>query len=261
MMTEAARGDPLDGGQWMVTQVDQLVATFFLPLDEPLALPSGSPIETYLPMNTVAIDLLTTSGLDLAFSPMHDPRLSAVTLPGGQGMGGGGHQNWANKCTLSSSLMVHQVAASPWSRSGLDAVALVAAAASSEMYDPASLRLSTLTPPQRGPSGHRLRLPMPRRKSSSNDYSDPLAEYLTDAGELGVGEITVVEAAVDLRLIGDAAEWLADIEQPLEIAHPPAGPDSLPGQWLTEPMSSSPLKAPQCVAFSSSYGQITGRPG
>lgn len=42
-MTDAATHDPLSEGHWMVTQVDQLVATFFLPLAEPLAVRASGP--------------------------------------------------------------------------------------------------------------------------------------------------------------------------------------------------------------------------
>lgn len=221
----------------MVTQPDQLVATFFLPLAEPLALPSGSPIQTYLPMNQPAIDLLEMSGTDLALVPLHEPNLPTQLIPAGQSLGvrEGKDQYWANKCTLSSSLLVHQVAANPWARSGIDAVAVVAGAASGGVYDSASTRLTTVQQSRRRPDMRPwLRFRKSQARGRSGNHTALLDEEFADARELGVGEITVIEAAIELRLLGDASAWLDDIEEPLSLVHKPAGPDGIaayPDQW------------------------------
>lgn len=196
----------------MVTHLDQVIASFFLPVAEPLGLPENSPIETFLPINKLAIDRLTESELEFAFAPLHDRSAPAIVRSAdlGEGKGRSAPQVWANKFTLSSSLVVHQVGTDPWARSGLDAVSVVAATASGERYDPNSVRLSTL------------------RQDSQ------ISAHLEEAADLGIGQVTVLEAAVPLRLIGEIGssdDFNGDL---LEIVHLPSGPDDLgpsPDLW------------------------------
>jgi hypothetical protein len=171
--------DELDGGRWLVTQLDQFIATFYLPLPEPLGLKNGQHFETYLPPNAESIRLLAESDLDLAYQSLDE--LSRVLLQGAADRANlpGETQIWFNKFWLSSSMIVHQVAGDPFARSGIDAAMVVASATAGERFE------------------------LRERFSTLADRPTGIDDFLSQAVNEGMGGVTVIEAAVPLRLIGN----------------------------------------------------------
>jgi hypothetical protein len=173
----------LNEGTWLVTQLDQIVATFYLPLVEPLGLPGGQPIESFLHLDADMVRILEETPYELAYQSLEDGRQSVI-LQNKRARKKlkrkGRRQIWFNKKALSSSLLVHHVTADPLSRSGIDAAALVANLA----------------------SGERFQVDPDTRFTVGDQQADDIQERIREAAELGVGEVTVIEAAVPLRLIG-----------------------------------------------------------
>ncbi|PRX47062.1 hypothetical protein B0I33_106159 [Prauserella shujinwangii] len=176
----------LDKGTWLVTQLDQIIATFHLPLVEPLGLPAGQPIESYINLNSDMVRILEEAPYELAYQSLDNNR-GQVILQSEKARKKlrrkKRRQVWFNKKSLSSSLLVHHVTADPVSRSGIDTAAVVAEIA----------------------SGERFHVDADTRFTTGNSLPDHIQERIREAAESGIGEVTVIEAAVPLRLIGEVS--------------------------------------------------------
>jgi hypothetical protein len=198
----------LDEGQWLVTQLDQFIATFYLPLPEPLGLENGQHFETYLPPNNEAIRILAESNLDLAYQSLDDgPNQRLIVQSANERQRPTDKPEiWYNKYTLSTSLLIHEVAADPFARSGIDAALVVAKATAGQRFELRE-QLTTLA--------HR---------------SISVEERISEAAIEGVGAVTVVEAAVPLRLIGGLPD-LDDVLRDEEYVLGNAPVDTLLDLW------------------------------
>lgn len=166
----------LNEGTWMVTSLVQHIATFFLPLPDPLGFPAGQAFPTYLPLTYETGKLLQQRDIELAHQSF-DRRDIVVLADSSEVYGERAHDkvNFSNKCTLSSSILIHQVETDLMRRTGLDAAITAADAASSGYFDASDRSLTS-----------RYTLPSP---------------YME-----GAGRVTVVEVAVPLRILGSIPE-------------------------------------------------------
>ncbi|WP_146044444.1 hypothetical protein [Amycolatopsis sp. BJA-103] len=179
--------NPLDEGVWLVSNERQIIATFYLPLPEPLALASGTQIPTYLRFYRDSIEILNNANIDLLFQSLEiSPGMAILETAEQRRLHRSSHgrENWSNKAWLSSSILIHQVASDLIARTGLDAVAAAAEATSSGKFNIDEVELSTIRP-----------------------LSSELRAHLADAAKIGVGTITVAEIAVPTRIIGGQLEF------------------------------------------------------
>jgi len=191
--------DEMDQGQWLVIQPREIVATFFLPLPEPLAFPQGRVSQTLLPIGVRQLELLVSSGLSFGLRRLDeeapssgDPHTSEsesfrVRYP----VDLGAMRNVSNKVLLSSSALPYKVIAGPWSHA-YQASMFVQLVASEGLVD-RSIQLSLLK------------------------YAPQIPEELADiATEQGLGEVTVIEMAVHLRLLGKLPSLPDLVPKPME---------------------------------------------
>lgn len=180
----------LDHGDWLVAHPGELNAVFFLPLTEPLGFPNNETIPTHYAMDRKIVDSFVTSGLDLTFQRMDEPAEQHLEIPAEFIREEWSGQNWSHVRALSSSVLVHQVVADPWARSGFDTAMLVARANFDGPFTPDRPRLSVLD-------------------------TDSLARAaLDEVTDLKLGEVTVMEAVVPLKIVGqlpDPDDGLVDI--------------------------------------------------
>jgi hypothetical protein len=177
--------DETDQGQWLVIHPREILTSFFLPLPEPLAFPQGRVSETLLRIGLRQLETLVSSALPFGLrrldkdtpssggSETSESESSRVRYP----VDLRAIRNWSNKALLSSSALSYHVITGPWSLS-YQASALVQEVASEGRIDP-SIQLSLLE--------HAPQVPV---------------ELIDMATEHGIGEATVVEVAVYLRLLG-----------------------------------------------------------
>jgi hypothetical protein len=191
--------DELDQGQWLIVQPREIVATFFLALPEPLAFPQGRVSQTLLPIGVRQLEILLSSELSFGLRRLDekapesgDPQTSQsqsshVRYP----VDLRAMRNLSNKALLSSSALPYQVIAGPWSRA-YQASLFVQSVASEGMVD-RSIQLSLLKHPPQIPQ--------------------ELADIAT---EQGIGEVTVIEVAVHLRLLGRLPPLPDLMQKPME---------------------------------------------
>lgn len=180
----------LDQGDWLVAHPDELNAVFFLPLTEPLGFANHQRIPTYYGMDRQIVDSFVTSGLDLTFQRLDEPTQPHLEIPAEFIREEWSGQNWSHVRALSSSVLVHQVVADPWARSGFDTATLVAQANFEGPFSPDGPQLSVL------------------------DTGSLARAVLDGVTELKLGEVTVIEAVVPLKVVGhlpDPDSHLLDI--------------------------------------------------
>jgi len=194
---ESSRLDELDEGQWLVTHLDQHIATFFILVPETLGLASGQTVASYLPLTLEGIKLLEASPAQVVFQSL-DSRDTPPVLLASEELARTTPRirNWSNKCTLAASLLVHQVQTDPLARSGMDAVGLVAQAASGGGRAHDERQLSVLD------------LPRQARETET---------HLSN----GTSNATVIEAAVPLRLFGEVPKTEEMLTRPAHVETDP----------------------------------------
>lgn len=161
-------------GRWFVTHPEELIATFFLPLPEPLNIPNDCPIRTFLVINRPESQRLATAESTITwFIEPYEPPQNQSGTPEPTTFA----INLSNKHLLSSSLMFHTVVGDVAAHNGLDVALMVAAEASRPGITPSEIAALSIVDYKRS---------MP---------SAPLYA--------GIGRVTVVEAAVPLRIVGN----------------------------------------------------------
>lgn len=195
----------LDNGTWLISHPDQFLATFFIPLPEPLALPQVELMQTFLRMEPASVELLKAAPVPLLLLPLDEAALSSDEPSPGLLREA---ENWSNKVLLSSSMLVRHVLGDIAARSGLDAA--IAAA-------------RTVTTGEFPADGQMI--------STWQWRDQPSDELLAGAQEAGVGHVTVLEVAVPLRLVGELPDLPSPINLPLDHEHDRG---STPDHWLFE---------------------------
>ncbi|QKV74948.1 hypothetical protein [Amycolatopsis sp. Hca4] len=175
-----------DQGKWLVTHIDQQIATFYIPLPEAMGFPKLSQHQYFLTFDREQIESLKKTDEDITLLSIEQPGNPAIVLSRSQH-----HEitNWSNKATLDSSLVIHQVEALPWVRMGLDAALSVWQFNSSKNWT----------------NDTRMRPVTMLRELEENLLEDP-----TFAGG---SVVTVVEAAVPLYLLGELGDLPPVIQQ------------------------------------------------
>lgn len=213
-----------DDGQWMIVHPREIIATFLLPLPDPISLPDGTILPTYRPMGQATLQVL-------------EPWLDELWL---QGLGGSaivpcsemraseGNEsapvNWSNKYTLLTSIQFHQTFSDAGLRLGLEP----------------ALRLAEVI------SGPRLSTEETAR--ALDEFS--VGSYLDASGlrEMGLGAVTVAECYVGLRIVGALPELESPLTQGIS-PEPPFGPleadrvypdEIAMWQWRVFPPDSAP---------------------
>jgi hypothetical protein len=191
--------DELDQGEWLIIQPREIVATFFLALPEPLAFPQGRVSQTLRPIGVRQLEVLLSSELSFGLRRLDEKAPESGDPQTSQSQSSlvwypvdlRAIRNLSNKALLSSSALPYQVIAGPWSRA-YQASMLVQSVASEGMVD-RSIQLSLLKHPPQIPQ--------------------ELADIAT---EQGIGEVTVIEVAVHLRLLGRLPPLPELMQKPME---------------------------------------------
>jgi hypothetical protein len=191
--------DELDQGQWLIIQPREIVATFFLALPEPLAFPQGRASQTLLPIGVRQLEILLSSELSFGLRRLDEKAPASGDPQSSQSQSSHVRypvdlrvmRNLSNKAILSSSALPYQVTAGPWSRA-YQASMFVQSVASEGMVD-RSIQLSLLKHPPQIPQ-----------------------ELANIAAEQGIGEVTVIEIAVHLRLLGRLPPLPDLMQKPME---------------------------------------------
>ncbi|CAN5801323.1 hypothetical protein BH24ACT5_BH24ACT5_22600 [soil metagenome] len=188
-----------EDGQWTIFHPGELIATFLLPLPDPIPLPDGAVLPTYRPMEHAAIQVLEPwldemwlQRLDgSAIAPCNEMRTSGGDEPA--------LVNWSNKFTLVASIQFHQTFSDARLRLGLE---------------PAMSLAEVISGP---------RLTSEDKARATDDIS--VASYLDTSGlrEMGLGAVTVAECYVGLRIVGDLPELESPLTQGI-VPEPPFGP-------------------------------------
>lgn len=188
----------------VLLNLDEIYAVFFLPLPDPLALADKQEIPTYGAIDVPTSQSIIDSGVAFV-TKLLEARGRAEIAP----IDVHAIEKWFHYCTFLSSLMIHHVETDVWARTAFDAANIVMRA--NFLHDEAPL--STLD--QAGVTWSEA--PRPPR-------------------EQGVGQVTIIEAVVPLRIVGDVpvlphpvldiserqpqtAEWPYTAELP-RISHP-----------------------------------------
>jgi hypothetical protein len=175
-------------GDWCVVHPDELIATFFLSLPEPISLPNAPILPQYEKLIDADIDKLDDLAVQFEFGPISD----AEADPQGLERILVGTENWTNKYLFRSSLVFHPALTLSILTAGLDASAAVAKLASDGPIDTSTAH------------------PVMAAGGSAGDSQYMFNE--TEMRDAGIGAVTVAEVAIPLRLIGE----IPGIEQPVQ---------------------------------------------
>jgi hypothetical protein len=176
---EDRRVRELDRGTWRIGHPGQIVATFFLPLPEPLPLPPGNPLPFYHPIEKICADLLDDGPPGLILQRIDSPD-EIVPYSTFSSSRANDAVNFTNKFVLNSSVLVHFLHFDPRRDPGLEAADSISKAASLGQMRPNELR----------------ELAEARRTA---------LRQVLDAPEIDAFDqhtISVAECAVELRIVG-----------------------------------------------------------
>lgn len=185
-------------GQWIVIQPYEIMATFLIPLPDPLPVADLTTLPSLLSLETATINVLEPWISILGLQRLDEPGLSDLSDMLSV-VSTSGVVNWANKKVLECSILFHQVFDDAGFRVGLEP----------------AMRLAELV--SRGESVA-LRDQRFEQANNAGTYFEP-----TPLRERGVGAMTVAECVVGLRIVAD----VPDVQSPREIhsaPQPPFGP-------------------------------------
>lgn len=188
-----------DDRQWMIVHPGELVATFLLPLPDPVPLEDGLVLPTYRSLEHATIQQLQPWLEELYLQDLGGSQIVPCSEMVSRERDGAAPTNWSNKCTLVTSIQFHQTFSDAGLRLG---------------FDPAMTLANVI-------SGPRLAT---EDKARAIDESS-VSSYLntSELRELGLGAVTVAECVVGLRIVGD----LPDLDGMLTQGapqDPPFGP-------------------------------------
>lgn len=188
-----------DDGQWMIIHPSELIATFLLPLPDPISLQDGTVLPTYRPLERATIQVLEPWLDELWLRKLDGSALVPCSEVGASEGNESAHVNWSNKCTLVTSIQFHQTFSDAGLRLGLEP----------------AIRLAEVI------SGPRITTEEKARAMS--EFSG--GNYLHASGlrEIGLGTVTVAECYVGLRIVGDLPELESPLMQGVALK-PPFGP-------------------------------------
>jgi hypothetical protein len=213
-----------DDGQWMIVHPGELIATFLLPLPDPISLQDGIVLPTYRPMEHATIQVLKP-WLDELWLKELD---GSATVPCSSMRASEGNEsasvNWSNKYTLVTSIQFHQTFSDAGLRLGLE---------------PAMRLAEVISGPQ---------LSIEEKTRALDELS--VGSYLDASGlrEMRLGAVTVAECYVGLRIVGDLPELESPLTQGI-APEPPFGPleadrvypdEIAMWQWRVFPTGSAP---------------------
>ncbi|MBB2893730.1 hypothetical protein [Flexivirga oryzae] len=161
--------------RWRIIQPDELIATFLLPLPDPIGLEDGTIIPTFVPLDNIEIDLLQPWLNHLWFQ---DSAGGDYAYPCSEILGNdASHTDWSDKYALSSSIQFHQTFSDAAIRDGLEAAMNVA----------------------RVVSGPHLTTEEKAEALSEQMVRHIALDHLRSAG---LGAVTIAECGVGLRIAG-----------------------------------------------------------
>jgi hypothetical protein len=197
-------------GQWVLHHGDEIIATYFIPLAEPLGLPQHWFLPSYERVYPPQVDSIKAIPGFILRPLSEDATTDAPPGPDGEFPLDSNEVVWSNKGVLRSSVMLHRVSGNFVTRASLDAAQAVADRATAGKYKSEEVEKLVVgfIPP-----------------SSTSEA------IIRDAMAAGVGEMTIAEVAVPLHVIGAIP---GDLDAVLsEHADRPHAP-GLPGQvdWM-----------------------------
>lgn len=171
-----------DDGEWMIVHPDQIVATFLLPLPDPIALKDGGVLATYRGLDNNRVGLLEPV-LDDLWMQRTD---GSAVVPCQQMLSGDAAEvvvdNWSNKLLMHTSIQFHQTFSDAGLRLGLEPAIRVAKVIS-------------------GPP-----LTLEEKVGALEDFNDVQPFDVSGLREMGIGAVSVAECVVNLRIVGDLPE-------------------------------------------------------
>jgi hypothetical protein len=190
-------------GLWFVMHPDELIASFYIPLPEPIGLPEGAIFRDVENLEHTSISVTESAAPELMFGRERKGGFELTPLPDefipGRRNGGDPTVYWANKVVLSTSVIVHQAKANLVAKTSLDAALAVSNASSGEAMD-----ISKIAELAEG-----------MRTTVVRDAEETLGD---------LGATTIFECAVGLRLLGeisgDDSVMLPPLDRSAENLHP-----------------------------------------
>ncbi|WP_454085786.1 hypothetical protein [Georgenia sp. Marseille-Q6866] len=226
-MDDELLGEP----RHVLLNLDEVYAVFFLPLPDPLALADKQEIPTYGAIDVPTSQSIIDSGVAFVTKPLEARGRAEIAPIDVQAI-----EKWFHYCTFLSSLMVRHVETDVWARTAFDAANIVMRA--NFLHDEAPL--STLD--QAGVTWSEA--PRPPR-------------------EQGVGQVTIIEAVVPLRIVGEVPVLphpVLDIsERQLQTAEWPYTAE-LPKDLAPRLSMALEYAVSDIHAFQRSYHAVTGDP-
>ncbi len=172
----------LNAGHWCIVHPGELVATFLLPLPDPVALADGTVLPSHRRLEPAAVDLLQPWLNELWLQELGGPGVESCSALAGDDPPGDVPINWSNKVVLRASIQFHQVNSDASLRIGIDP----------------AMRLAEVV------SGPRLSRDATAKAFDELDLGRSLSSR--ELRDLALGEVTVAECAVGLRIICDVPE-------------------------------------------------------
>lgn len=185
----------LNSGSWRIIHRRELVATFLLPLPDPLPFPDGTMLPTYERLEHASIEGLGPWLEELELLDLDTSTTVPCTAMRPSAEDSSMPANWSNKFALNVSVQIHQTFSDASWKAGLDP----------------ALRLARIIS---GPS-----MSTQDKARALDDLAPPTGDS-SELRDIGLGAVTVAECAVGLRLIGD----LPDMDEPLIQGVAPAPP-------------------------------------
>ncbi|SFB29778.1 hypothetical protein [Cellulomonas marina] len=176
-----------DDSEWTVVHPCELVATFLVPLPDPIPLPDSSILPTYRRLEQAAIRILEPWLDELWLQRADQSAIMMCRDAFAADDAENGPVNWSNKYALVTSIQFHQTFSDAGLRLGLEP----------------AMRLAHVVA---GP-----RLTTEEKRNALDQFDVEGSAGAPGLRDIGLGAVTVAECRVGLRIIGE----LPDLESPL----------------------------------------------
>jgi hypothetical protein len=176
-----------DEGRWGLHHRDQIIASYFVPLPEPLGFPDAWHLPLYERPPMAETDSILNIG-EFVLVPLSEESVPAPTvvaaadypLPADE-------RNWSNKVVLRTSVMLHRVGTNFATRASIDAAHAVASRATAGRFNVEDAE------------------PLVVGSVTRDDFPEAL---IRESMATGVGIITVAEIGVPIHMLGRVPEDL-----------------------------------------------------
>lgn len=203
--------DNFDSGNWALHHRDEIIATWFIPLEDPLGMAQAWAGPLYQALTQDQVDQLKSMEGQSVLQPLNEQAVTDMP-PNEDGFYelSPDERNWSNKGVLRTSIMLHQVSGNFVTRASIDAAYAVAERCTTGRYNVEDVA---------------------RIVVGFSPASETIQSFVEEAVEAGVGDITVAEVAVPLHVLGHPPDDLS-VELAEAASQPHAAGLPEPQGWL-----------------------------